>query len=67
MNVLVATKVGGIWGPVKYLKSAWADANGVVTFAWKSNTAAWVNVRVQWPGSAAYGVSYSKSLAAVVR
>ena len=67
VNVLVATKVGGIWGFPKYLKSAWADANGVVTFAWKSNAAAWVNVRVQWPSSAAYSVTYSKSLAAVVR
>ena len=67
VNVLVATNSGGVWGPVKYLKSAWADANGTVTFAWKSSTAAWVNVRVQWPGNAAYGVSYSKGLAAVVR
>ena len=67
VNVLVATNSGGVWGPVKYLKSAWADANGTVTFAWKSSAAAWVNVRVQWPGNAAYGVSYSKGLAAVVR
>lgn len=59
VNVMVAKKVGGVWGGPKYLKSAWADANGTVTFAWKSNTAAAINVRVQWPGSATYGVSTS--------
>ncbi len=64
VNVLVATKVGGVWTGPKYLKSAWADANGIVTFAWTSKTAAAINVRVQWPGSATYGVSTSKALGA---
>ncbi len=64
VNVLVAKQVNGVWGGPKYLKSAWADANGIVTFAWTSKTAAAVNVRVQWPGSNHYGVSTSKALGA---
>ena len=64
VNVLVATKVNGAWGGPVYLKSAWADANGIVTFWCKSNTAAAINVRVQWPGSATYGVSTSTALGA---
>ena len=64
VNVLVATKINGAWGGPKYLKSAWADANGIVTFAWKSNSAVAINVRVQWPGSNSNGVSYSKALGA---
>jgi hypothetical protein len=64
VNVLVAKKVGGAWtGPV-YLKSAWADANGIVTVSMKSASAAAVNVRVQWPGNANYAVSTSKALGA---
>ena len=62
VNVLVAMKVNGAWTGPKYLKSAWADANGIVTFAWKSNSAAAINVRVQWPGSSTLGVSTSKAL-----
>jgi hypothetical protein len=57
--VLLARKVGGTWGSPAYLKSAWADAAGVVTFWWKSGTAAAVNVRIAWPGGAAYGPSTS--------
>jgi len=64
VNILVAMKVDGAWTGPKYLKSVWADANGIVTFSWKSG-AAWINVRAQWPGSAAYSVSTSKALAAV--
>jgi len=64
VNVLVATKVNGAWGGPRYLKSAWAAANGIVTFSWKSNTAAAINVRIQWPGSATFGVSTSKALGA---
>ena len=64
VNVMVAKKVGGAWGGPVYLKSAVADANGIVTFAWKFNTAAAINVRVQWPGSTSLGVSSSKALGA---
>jgi hypothetical protein len=64
VNVLVATKVGGAWTGPKYLKSAWADANGIVTVSMKSASAAAVNVRVQWPGSSSYSVSTSKALGA---
>ena len=64
VNVLVAKKINGAWGGPKYLKSAWADANGIVTFAWTSKTAAAVNVRVQWPGTNSYSVSISKALGA---
>jgi hypothetical protein len=64
VNVLVATKVNGAWGRPRYLKSAWAAANGIVTFSWKSSTAAAINVRIQWPGSATFGVSTSKALGA---
>ena len=64
VNILVAKKFGGAWGGPVYLKSAWADANGIVTFAWTSKTAAAVNVRVQWPGTTAFAVSTSKALGA---
>ena len=64
VNILVAKHVNGAWGGPVYLKSAWADANGIVTFAWTSKTAAAVNVRVQWPGSTHYAVSTSKALGA---
>ena len=64
VNILVATKVGGTWGSPRYVRSAWADANGIVTFAWTSSTTAAVNVRVQWPGGGAYGVSTSPALGA---
>ena len=64
VNVMVAKKVNGVWGLPAYLKSVWADANGLVTFAWTSKTAAAINVRVQWPGSATYAVSTSKALGA---
>jgi hypothetical protein len=64
VNVLVATKINGVWGVPTYLKSAWADANGIVTFAMKKTTATAVNIRVQWPGSTTYAVSTSKALGA---
>ncbi len=51
-------------GRPKYLKSAWADANGIVTFAWKSNSAAAINVRVQLPGNATQRGQRSKALGA---
>ena len=62
VNILVAKKINGAWGGPAYLKSAWADANGIVTFAWTSKTAVALNVRAQWPGSANYAVSTSKAL-----
>ena len=61
VNVLVAKKVNGAWGSPAYLKSAWADANGVVTFWSRANTAAAINVRIQWPGSADFGSSTSSA------
>lgn len=64
VNVLVATKSGGVWGAFAYKKSAWADANGNVLFWLKSSTAAAYSVRVQWPGNATYGVSTSPALGA---
>ena len=64
VNVLVAKHVNGAWGGPVYYKSAWADANGIVTFSWTSKTAAAINVRVQWPGSTAWAVSTSKALGA---
>jgi hypothetical protein len=64
VNVMVAKRVNGVWGLPAYLKSAWADANGLVTFAWTLNTAGAINVRVQWPGNATYAVSTSKALGA---
>jgi hypothetical protein len=64
VNVLVAKHINGAWGGPVYYKSAWADANGIVTFAWTSKTAAAINVRVQWPGTTAYAVSTSKALGA---
>jgi hypothetical protein len=65
VNVMVATKIGGAWGGPVYLKSAWADANGIVTVVLKASAAKWINVRVQWPGSATYSVSTSPALGAV--
>ncbi len=64
VNVLIAKKINGAWGGPVYLKSAWADANGIVTFSMKSASAAAVNIRVQWPGSSNYAVSVSKALGA---
>ena len=51
----------GRWdlGTPRYFKSAWADANGVVSFSYASGKAAAINVRVQWPGSTTYGPSTS--------
>ena len=59
VNVMVATRIGGVWGGPVYLKSAWADPDGSVTFWFASRTAAAINVRVQWPASATYGLSTS--------
>jgi hypothetical protein len=64
VNVLIAKHVNGAWGGPVYFKSAWADANGIVTFSYKSSSAAAINVRVQWPGSTAWAVSISKALGA---
>ena len=64
VNVMVATRVGGVWGLPKYLKSAWANSSGIVTFARSLSSAGAINVRVQWPGGTSYGVSTSKALGA---
>jgi hypothetical protein len=64
VNVMVATRVGGVWGLPKYLKSAWANSSGIVTFARSLSSAGAINVRIQWPGSSTYGVSTSKALGA---
>ncbi|MFH0751118.1 MAG: hypothetical protein V2B17_04715, partial [Chloroflexota bacterium] len=64
INVLIARKTDGVWGSPTYLKSAWADANGNVTFWYRSGTAAAINFRVQWPGDSNYAVSTSKALGA---
>jgi hypothetical protein len=67
VNVLVAKKVNGAWGRPTYLKSAWADASGTVTFAWRLQSAGAINVRIQWPGNATYGVSTSAARGAYWR
>jgi hypothetical protein len=59
VNILVAKKLDGAWGSPAYLRSAWADAEGTVTFAWRLRSAGAVNVRIQWPGGGTYGVSTS--------
>ncbi len=65
VNILLATRVNGVWGGPKYLVSRWADANGIVTFTWRSSSATAVNVRVQWPGNGTtYGLSTSRALGA---
>ena len=65
VNILLATRVNGVWGAPKYLVSRWADANGIVTFTWRSRSATAVNVRVQWPGNGTtYGLSTSRALGA---
>ena len=64
VNVMVATRVGGVWGLPKYLKSAWANSSGIVTFARSLSSAGAINVRIQWPGNTTYGVSTSKALGA---
>jgi hypothetical protein len=64
VNVLLATRVAGVWGLPKYLKSAWADGTGIVTFARALSSAGAINVRIQWPGSSTYAVSTSKALGA---
>jgi GH25 family lysozyme M1 (1,4-beta-N-acetylmuramidase) len=67
VNILVANRVGTAWGAPKYYKSARADANGVVTFAWTRTTAGGINVRVQIHGSSTYAMSTSPALAAFWR
>jgi hypothetical protein len=61
---MVATRAGGVWGLPKYLKSAWANSSGIVTFARSLSSAGAINVRIQWPGSATYAISTSKALGA---
>ena len=67
VNVLVAKKTNGTWGSPAYLKSAWADAKGVVTFWSAAKTASTINVRIQWPGDPGHGVSTSGALGAYWR
>ena len=67
VNVLVATRTGGVWGLPKYYKSLWADASGVVTFPRALSSAGAINVRIQWPGNSTYAVSTSKPLGAYWR
>jgi len=63
VNVLVAKKkTNGAWGSPAYLRSAWADAKGVVTFWITASAAAAINVRIQWPGDPGHGVSTSGAL-----
>ena len=64
VNVLVAKKTMGAWGSPAYLKSAWADAKGVVTVWMTASAATAINVRVQWPGDPGHGVSTSAALGA---
>jgi hypothetical protein len=64
VNILVAQRINGAWGGPKYFVSRTADANGIVTFIWKSNSALVVNARAQWPGNATYAVSTSPALGA---
>ena len=64
VNVLVAGKTKGTWGSPAYLKSARADAKGVVTFWTTAGAGAAINVRVQWPGDPRHGVSTSGALGA---
>ena len=64
VNVLVAKKTMGAWGSPAYLKSAWADAKGVVTVWMTASAATAINVRVQWPGDPGHGVSTSGALGA---
>jgi hypothetical protein len=67
VNILVANRIGTAWSAPTYYKSARADANGVVTFAWTRAKAAAINVRVQLPGSATYATSTSPALGAYWR
>jgi len=62
VNILVAVRINGAWGGPKYLKSAWADANGIVTFFWKAAAGTVLNARAQWPGDANHQVSTSSAL-----
>jgi hypothetical protein len=64
VNILVAVRVNGAWGGPQYLASRTADANGIVTFFWKSTTGTVLNVRAQWPGNANFAVSTSAALGA---
>jgi GH25 family lysozyme M1 (1,4-beta-N-acetylmuramidase) len=64
VNLLVAKKTMGAWGSPAYLKSAWADAKGVVTVWMTAGAATAINVRVQWPGDPGHGVSTSAALGA---
>ena len=67
VNVLVAMKTNGVWVSPAYLKSAWADAKGVVTFWSTAKTASTINVRIQWPGDPGHGASISGALGAAWR
>ena len=62
VNVLKAVRINGAWGGPSYLKSAWADANGIVTVVMKASAGTVLNLRVQWPGGGVYTVSTSKAL-----
>ena len=64
VNVLLATRVAGVWSLPKYLKSAWADGTGIVTLARTLGSAGAINVRIQWPGNTTYAVSTSRALGA---
>lgn len=64
VNVLVARRIAGAWGGPRYLRSAWADANGIVTVMLRQPAGTVLNVRVQWPGNAMYNVSTSRALGA---
>jgi hypothetical protein len=64
VNVLVARRIAGAWGGPRYLRSAWADANGIVTVMLRQPAGTVLNVRIQWPGDANHAVSTSRALGA---
>jgi len=57
--ILVVKGVGGVWGAWNPLTVRIADANGIVTYYYKSTTAGSISVRAEWMGSATYGDSLS--------
>jgi hypothetical protein len=64
VNVLVAHRIRGAWTGPRYLRSAWADANGIVTVMLRRPAGTVLNVRIQWPGDAFHRVSTSRALGA---
>lgn len=67
VDILMATWAKGAWGTARKITSRVADANGTVTYSWKSTAATGVYVRVRLPGSSTYATSTSRALAAFWR